>query len=473
MKKILKKLKELYNKETPLKIEWVVAILIAVLMLITFSYIDLRTLTIWSTNVLDCIAEGNLSEYFAYTSQNIYGAPHTYMSGNLYMFIPWAIWNIPIWILQYFFEIKILQSPLSLIWSQLFLVAMLILTVYYSNKIIMHLTKDKIAAKWANFLSFTYCFTYVAIFYAGQNDIMLSLLGTMAIYYLIKGNKKAFYILSSFAITMKYFFLIPFILIVLLTEKNILKAIRNILLSFTPLILFNLICYNWPMYIDSGSKNGSMTLILKKIIGESFPMLSGRDTSFVILSLVILAFIAYKTIPKSKKELNEYIIYLSFAGFAVLFLFSGHEFYRMSILMPFMFIMFALNKDRFRINVLLETLFALFSLITLSVHSSYIFNSNVSISEGLLKNALNLNVNYGYSISTLFTESLGEYLPLVLKVTATIAFSSLLLILIINYPRKKIKIDGEQSKCERYIIWARTVIVLPFVIYMIYKTLGF
>lgn len=468
IEKYMLKFKKIYNKETPLKLEWFVAILIALVVLIMFTYIDLKSLTIWSTNILDCIADGNITNYFKFTSLNLHNAPHGYVSGTLYSLIPWAIWNVPIWLFQRYLGIDILINSLSLIWSKLFLVLALAITLYYTYKLVQHLTNDKISAKWTIFLSFTYIYTYIGVFYVGQNDILICMLGIMSIYYLITQKSKniLFYILAGFAISVKYFFFMPYLILVLFLEKDIIKIGLKLFVGILPTLIFNLICRNLPMFLESSSQNANSS-ILNRIIGSSFPILSGYSLSLFIFSFIILAFIAYKTVANNTKERNEYIIYFTTATFILLLAFTAQEFYRMILLMPFIFIMFSLNKPNLRINLILETVICLTFVLSQCTNSYNFFASHGGIENALLTNILNLNLSENVSPYFFLIYHFPNFTPILGRVCSTVAFSGFMLILAINYPRKKINIDFKNDKCERYIIWFRTLIIVPIILYLL------
>lgn len=468
IKKCKLKIREIYNKETPLRLEWFVAGLIAFIALIMFTYIDLKSLTIWSTNILDCLADGDITNYYKFTSLNLHNAPHRYVSGTLYSLIPWAIWNIPIWIFQRFSNVDILTSPISLIWSKLFLILALCVTLYYTYKLVKHLTNDKISAKWAIFLSFSYIYTYVGVFYAGQNDILICMLGVMSIYYLIKNNTKniLFYILAGFAISVKYFFFMPYLILILFLEKNIIKIGAKLFVGILPTLIFNLVCRNLPMFVESSSQNANSS-ILNRIISSSFPVLSGYSLSLFILSFIILSFIAYKTVAKDIKERNEYIIYFVTATFILLLAFTSQEFYRMILLMPFIFIMFSLNKPNFRINLILETIICFAFVLSQCTNSYNFFASHGSMENALLTNILNFNLTENVSPYFFLIYHFPNFTPIVGRVCSTIAFSGFMLILGINYPRRKIEIDVKNIKCERYIIWFRTIMIVPIILYLL------
>ena len=379
--------------------------------------------------------------------------------------IPWSIWNIPIWIFQRYFGYDIANSSFSLLWSKLFLVLALIITLIYTYKIVIYITKDRNKAKWSVYLSFSYLYTYIGLFYAGQNDILICMLGTIAIYHLIKSdnnNNPLFYLFASLAISVKYFFFIPYTILILLTEKKLFKIFYKLFIGIIPILLFKLICYKMPMYLESSTKNASNT-IFQNIISHSFSIIDGYSLSLFIFALVILAFIAYIKRFEDKQDRAKIIIYFTTASYILLFMFSSHEFYRMILLMPYIFILFSLNKNIFRLNIILETLLSLFHFIALLAASNYyILSAPMSMYGNIINTVFNTQLKSKYILGHIIYHFLSQESGLMIgQISATISFACLVLILIINYPNNKFKFPKEESKCERYIIICRGLIILP------------
>ena len=467
--KIKDKFLKLYNSLKPTKLEWVVAIIIGLIILLLYSYNDLKSLTIWSTNMLDVLFDGDITKYYAYTAENIYNAPHQYVTGTLYNFIPWAIWNIPIWILQRFFNIPILTTPLSLIWSKLFLVANLALTVYFAYKIVMHLTNDKNKAIWTVFLSSTFFYTYVGVFYAGQTCIQICLFGTIAIYMLLKNRNNLFLLFASLAVSTKYFFLFPIIAIVLLLEKDIFKIIKKLFLIILPIIIFSLVVNNFPMYAESSSAN-PFFVMLEGLINSSVTIMNGSKISLFILSLIAIYFYAYISVPKSESERNHYIIYLTVASIMAIFMFTNFQFYRMTLLIPFIYILFTLNPKQFKINIILDIVLGVSSAIMMTFSDiTYFFSTKNSMPNGILGMFLNLEEIPNATIGRLITSQTG--IRMILSLTSTVAIAAMILILIVNNPKFKIKNMYENENMDRWLIWIRFILLIPFIIFTIFAVI--
>lgn len=469
MKKIICKLKKIYNKDVPLKIEWIIAILIAILMLLMFSYIDFKSLTIWSTNILDCIAEGDISQYYSYTSLNQHNLSHKYVSGTLYSLIIWAIWNIPIWIIQYLAGIEIINNAFLLIWSKMFLVVSLCVTLFLTYKICYILFKEKKISKWITFLSATFVYTYIGVLYAGQNDILICMFATLGLYFLIKEKNIWFYIFSALAISVKYFYLIPYIPLILLTEKKIWKIIVKIGIGISPIIIFRLLFGNFPMYAESEAANYSEN-ILKGFLNSGLKVANEVMLSFFILAFIIICFIAYITEPKSKEIKNNYIFYFTSASIIIIFMFStNYEFYRPILLMPALMILYGFKPQLFRINVILDTVMSTTSFVAMIIRSIYIFNSKYSMTNFLLSNRMGEIKEV--SARKFLINLLGDNVGMVASVITTIMFAAFAIILVINYPKYNIFKENSEDKLEkpeRWIIWIRQLVVVPAIALLLF-----
>ena len=474
MKRALEKCKEIYNKDIPLKIEWIIAVLIGIVMLLLFSYVDFKSLTVWSTNILDCIAKGDITDYYSYTSLNKYGVAHRYISGTLYSLILWGIWNIPIWAIQYFAGKTIVKSAILLIWSKLFLVVSLAITLIITYKICSILFKDKKIAKWITFLSATFVFTYIGVFYAGQNDILICMFAILGLYFLIKEKNIWFYIFSALAISIKYFYLIPYIPLILLVEKNIWKIIFKLGIGVSPIIIFNLLVKKFPMYDISKTMNHS-DRILKGFFGSGIKATNGVTISFFILAFIIICFMAYMSKPKNKELKNNYIIYYAVAPIIAMLMFStNYEFYRPILLMPVLMILYGFKPELFRINVILDTVMSGTAFLSVVMRSSYIFSTKYSMNGSLLTDLLGIKQLETFNIRSPIVNLLGNNLNMASSFITTVLFAALGIILVINHPR--FKNDKEEKteiqKPERWIIWGRSVIVVPAIGYLLFKVIG-
>ena len=68
------------------------------------------------------------------------------------------------------------------------------------------------------------------------------------------GRNKWFYFLAGMAISVKYFFFIPYVAIILLLEKRVLRIIYKIVLGIIPTGIYWLVTRACPMVSESASQ---------------------------------------------------------------------------------------------------------------------------------------------------------------------------------------------------------------------------
>ena len=123
-----------YRSDRVLVFEWVLAAVTAVFVILTSAYVDMRSLTIWSTNVWDVTLDSNIRHLYEYTAQNVHHIQHAKMGSELFSVLPWSVWNLPIWAVQRFGGVSIATSPFMLMYSKLFTVALSLVIMHYAKK---------------------------------------------------------------------------------------------------------------------------------------------------------------------------------------------------------------------------------------------------------------------------------------------------------------------------------------------------
>lgn len=444
-------LRKAYLSDRVLPAEWIAVGIIAAVLLITFSYVDLSSLTVWSTNLLDVIWEGRIGDFYAYSAENIYGLAHQMVGCEITALIPMALWNIPIWIMQRFFGMIITDNYLMLLWSHLYLAALLGAVCLYVHKICLLLTGDKTKSSWAVILTASSVFTYASVFYAAQNDVLYILLALMSVYALLRGSHKWFYICAAISVSVKPFFLFAYIALVLLTEKNILKIIGESALAVSVLALCKLLFHNAPMYAESmayGPTSVTMESLFSAGIEASYP-----SASVFIILLVIIYFLCYTAKTDSADDLYRFVPYICTSVYLVMLTFAADTFYRPFVLIPFMIIMFITGKSHLRLNMLLAGIMNGSWLILLTTRFTDVDAYNLAYTaDNAVMRALNTlrgNTLTYYPIGSEFTHDFAFLLP----VLAGVAVACAILILIINYPSDRLKLSGGGKRCERWIMW--------------------
>ncbi len=326
------------------------------LTFILFLYIDLESLTIWTTNIWDCIFDtGSIFNYYEYSAQNYHGITHVLVGSDIFVYLPWAIWNIPIWAIQRFSHISIIETPVLMLYSKLFLVVCFIATMMLSKKI-CKLLKLEDENNLLIYLSTSSIWTISAICYAGQNDILVILVFVTAFYFLLREKIWIFVLLSGISIAFKPYYIFAFILLILLYEKNIVKLSVKIVAGLIPYVLQKIIFWKAPMYLESLS-NGPTTGELQKFFDFLVNMQPTAISVFVFLFLT-LCILAYFYDIQDLEEKQKISIYYIVSSFVIMFLATRVMYYRFVYIIPFLYILFLMKSKKCWINMLFEMMFS-------------------------------------------------------------------------------------------------------------------
>lgn len=469
------KLYDYYHAEKIYLWEWILAAAVGLLVFCSVAYVDLKSLTIWSTNVWDVTVDSNIFHLYEYSAKNIYGVRHQYMGSELMSVLPWSVWNLPIWIAQRFFGVTIVDSPLSLAWSKLFLVALSVLMLYYTYKICMLITNDRTKSLWCVFFTSSSFLLYLGVFYAGQNDIIMITASVIAVYCLLCGKNKAFLIWSAVAIAIKPFFLIAFFSVILLKEKNFIKIFLKSLAAVSGLLVQKIAFMKAPMYSESMSQGPSGGMI-----AEMFPAnlkTSFGRISFFAIALVIICFYAYtrrfstdENDLAGKRLYLKYVIYTIVLVYASYLMLSPFSYYRIILLVPFLYIMICANRRNLCYSMMFDTAMLgglIMQIILRKSNFCRVSDMNGSLFQWLMGYSVDASTAsytglYGF-IDTRFV-LLKDLQPLF----SSIAFISIIMLLALNHPQRKVNVPKQLDDCPRILVWGRTVIVVPFILALLY-----
>ena len=468
------KLYDYYRADKIYLWEWILAAVIGMLVFCSVAYVDLKSLTIGSAEVWDVTADSNIFHLYEYSAKNIYGVQHQYMGSELMSVLPWSVWNLPIWIAQRFFDIKIISSPLSLAWSKLFLVGLSVLMLYYTYKICMLITENRTKSLWCVFFTSSSFLLYLGVFYAGQNDIMMITASVIAVYYLLCGKNKAFLIWSAVAISIKPFFLIAFFAVILLKEKNFIKIFLKSVIAVSGLIFQKILFMKAPMYSESmnqGPSGGMIAQMFPANLQTSF----GR-ISFFAIALVIICFYAYtrrfgdENDPVNRKLYLKYVIYTIVLVYSSYLMLSPFSYYRVILLVPFLYIMICANRRNWCYSMLFDT--AMLGGLTMQIilrQSNFcqLKDVNGSLFQWVLGyRAEPKTASYVDLFSLIKTrfDLLKDLQPLF----SSIALISVVMLLVLNHPQRVVNTPKQLDDCPRILLWARMFIIVPFILALLY-----
>ncbi|MCI0502362.1 MAG: hypothetical protein L0Y48_02095 [Fusobacteria bacterium] len=369
------------------KLDWLLFFIIAAICFITFQQPDL----IHTGGSSIAYLNGHILDFYDYNVQ--------YVGGNAYLpstYIMFAIWNIPIYLLNILTLPGMRNVPwIAIMWFKLLPSIFYIISGYLIYKIGVD---NGIGIKKSKMMAFIFLTAPLAIFSQfifGQYDIFTVFFILLGLYFYFKNDMWKFIIFFGIAMTFKYFALLIFIPLLLLKEKNILKILRNGLLAALPLLVEILIYFK-----STAFKSGVFGFNAKNYLFNA-----GFETTYTSISIVIVLFMvivawAYFTKIVDDKSLFKWSIYFSNI---VLFLIFGLSMWHpqwLILAVPFMVISAIINKhfDTFMIiDIILMLVFTIFTV------NFFVNNVDQQLMYfGIFKNMLNSNFGTVISMRSIF-----------------------------------------------------------------------
>lgn len=257
--------------------------------------------------------EGHFTDFYDYnkpfTGKNDYYA---------LMYIIFAIWNIPLKIMQIAHDVPtqgLILKPIELFWTKLLLVVFFFLTGLVIYKITKLITDNKLKCKKIACIFITSPIAVFAVFIFGQYDIIGLFFTMLGIYFYIKKDYLRFSIAFSISISLKFFPLIIFIPLILLSHKKILSIIKYTMIGLLATLIQIL------MYVNNEAfKENMFSLASGKINSLKILQLSDiNNAPYLIIVFFIICIYAYIKEIKSDAIRNRCTIFLCLISYATLF----------------------------------------------------------------------------------------------------------------------------------------------------------
>lgn len=333
-----------------------------------FTYEDTVSFTAWSVSFWDVFPD--LSNYYAYCTENARGSLCIGPEGSWLTFFPWIIWNLPLKILHPVATGEIMNSIRYIAWSKLMLIVFLAVLCYFVYKIVVLLSNDKKMGMWAIILTSGSMELLDSIGFAGQDEIVYLTFFTMALYMRMINKKVPYLIFATMAVTVCPIMLIPLCFVELVYEKKIYWIFMRLICTVIPTLIFGIVYKNDSLYqmLKAGNTIG---MFQNMMISSSIDIIIGR-TSIPVTLLVIMALKAY--FSKKEEDKNQSVIkYLGFCFFLLSFLMSA-TWYRFCIYIPIFVIYILMSKNSVNLKVFLFSVMGLFRFI-ISLAWSYNMNT--------------------------------------------------------------------------------------------------
>lgn len=465
-----------YKSDKIFLAEWLLAIATGAFVFFTSSTWDLQSLTQWSVNFWHVLfGEGGIRNFYEYTAENVWKVHHVHMGSELMSVLPWSIWNFPLFLIEKLTGHKIVDSAWMLTYSKFFLVIISVITMIYAKKVTEQITGDKNKGIWAAFLSASSIYFYISVCYSGQNEIFMICSSIIAVHCLFNKKFKWFIFWSALTIAIKPFFVLAYLAVLLLLEKKIYKIFYKLLIGMSGMFVQKLFFYGAPGYEESMNTGPA-----KKMLNEMFP--GNLGTSFGSISLFALFLVliylysytrdfSFETFTTDEIRTKKFVIYSICLVYMDYVMFSPFSFYRLDVLIPYLFILIVQNDKMVFYNGLFDFSMQLSLMMRLILRGSQMFQVRF-VNKSPLQRLLGYSVEYSdegkYMNIDNYLADKDELYDNLQPMFSAIAVICGIMLLVFNHPDEKYTLKMHAEKRCRALLWLRTLIILPFAVFCVY-----
>ncbi|SEQ36393.1 hypothetical protein [Butyrivibrio sp. TB] len=378
----------LKNKSDVFKILMIVYLVIMAVLFASYYYADFREVSCVGINFWDILFRGDLLHF--YDQDFIYDGIQFFPNYNILMYMIFAVWNLPTWIVTKVSNVDVYNSTLCLLWMKSITLIWTAAFMWTFTRLIKVCIKesskegsidresyedimfcDPVRTGAALFLSSAFYMSAVVI--CGQYDIISMTFVMQGILHYITEDKikrgyNVFFILYfAIALPLKMFALLVFIPLLLLKEKRVYKIVVNGILVYLPTLLLNKVFpvkYVINPEVAEGltlSSANSYDMSLLPLYVDLYDFINiGFGVLFLyVFAEVILLIICYMFDLNKSDSKIKWIIYVCFMTYFNQFVLAYSHPYWLLMIVPFIVIMILLNRKYMYINILIDTVMCL------------------------------------------------------------------------------------------------------------------
>ena len=311
-----------FGKGTKVMKQWQCFIVIALIMIliVSYGYNDTIFLIRHSINVWRSIFEGDgLLSFYTYNhiqavKQQELGMLACDAMYDFPIYLIMAIWNIPLWIIYSITNIDVAATWWGILYGKLLFCLFLYIGAFIIKKICVLLEIPAYKVDWAPVIYLTSLITFSSVYIIGQCDTIGIAFGLAGLYYYLKDEKNKFLICFSLAISMKFFLILIFAVLLVAREKRILYIMRDFFAGLGITILSRLL-FNRESFVGNNIKDDFSINMLQVVLQNKIPLLNGTVPVSVFLVCMVLAF-CYLERKQKKEKLIWWIFVINFVFFA-------------------------------------------------------------------------------------------------------------------------------------------------------------
>ncbi len=468
----------------------------AVLLFYSCYYADFYETGLEGVRFWDILFEGKIRSF--YSQVFLIGNTQYVPLYDFPMYIIFALWNFPLWVVESISGIDIYHSTLCLMWMKSMLLFFLCLFLAAFRRLIgtvagIENAGRAVSARYdgermtadGSFLFLTSAFFMTGLVVLGQYDIIALTFMMMGLRAYLEGDNRRFTLWFAAASPLKYFSLLIYVPLVLLREKRIRRILLQGIAAVLPVLFFWIaVPYGRAELLEGCvySTSSSGTNVAKPVYDALFVTGTvGFGTLFVYVFVwVIFLFLCYCR-PVGEKEGCRLPVYVCWTAYMLQFTFGYSHPYWLILMEPFMILLILLDEEHRYLSLLLELVGTAAMAVAQIFTYTWCFNSgivNLSFWRYLLPSRA---TGEEYSVMTVLgfyvsDERLQDYAS---GIGLSVYAACILLFAWLHYPlrRREPAIFTKGRECDGWLLPLRAFVVLclgmvPVLLYVLRAVAG-
>ncbi len=451
------------QKDKPKLIDYLLVAVIIMFCYISYNHGDITATATHGKDLLECVLNGNMSEFYVYTEGTAAYLPSIY--------IVFAIWSIPVIIVMALshqplwgtIDFDYFYSHIGImVWYKLLPTIFFFLTAYLIYKIVIELKMSKNAAKWTSFLFIASPIAMFSQFVFGGYDSLGLFFIMLAFLMFVKKKYYWFSIITAVAVTFKLFPILIFIPMILLVEKRVIHLVKYFAISMSGYIIYSVVLASAQGYGVSQTFTEGLSM---RLIYNGMPLVGSGTVSIFLVAMMVICVVAYNKKIESEEELGTFAVYIPTFVYGIMFAFILWHPQWVILLIPFMALSTIQHKKMNSVIILEIAMFIGYIGMT-----AFTFSGNVDTNMfgcGIFARIFDLSD----------IQSIGNVMGIInINCYVSLFVGAILIMLFMWYPTKKnienyslcVKEGGEVVMSGRSYIWVRTMSILFFIVPSIY-----
>lgn len=363
------------------RIDWVLLLTAVIICFFTMYYGDITVTARFAMTYLDSLLDGRLLSFYDNAlAAGIIPEGAVYDIG---MYVPFAIWGLPVWLLQKVLEVDFLSLG-CLLWFKLLLVLVALISGKQVQEIAekLHFAQDMHKQAGVFYLlSFNLLLPVLVVVQYDILPVVFMLYGVR--FYLEKDDRK-FILNFAIAMTMKPFAVLPFVALVLLKEKRILRIIITIFEGLLPVF----VCKVTYSLFSEGYRISCGSFLEQSLPALLKVSVSTGNTEVSLFGLALFGIYIYSYSWKEGKDIrinNRTAVMVVTGVWAVFSIFASITPYWIVYLAPFLTLAVFIVQERIELALILELFINLSFTVIFIMKYSWVYGGSKTYSYLILK----------------------------------------------------------------------------------------